>query len=708
MFRNVSIRRKVFFLTLSFCTISLTSNIYIAHSERAISVNYSSLLRQSDSKISVLFCAATSLGDTLDIAQKIAHEHDGTQIKNDVLSYHQAVQKTELYLQRFSSAEDTGPYNKEFLYKFINIKNGINKEINSNYDVIYNKRMDYNINLGRILQYEMNSLEEYRKVSLKRRVDFLESAAWSDIRLCGWVAGITLVVFVLVSALMGYREIAWPLLRLRDRTLAIAQGEFSVSVEEEKRRDEIGAMAAALEEIRLKLQGGREDILTSLANRTALHDMMRSALALSDVASMVALIYLDLDNFKQVNDRYGHGAGDELLRLVAQRLRANVGSNDLVARLGGDEFVVFCSSCADEDAVMDMAARIAADLSLCEELPFGQVAVSASVGVALAKVGEVTPERLLRHADCAMYAAKSTGKGCCAVYEPWMLDEAERRQKYEQALRRSVETNEFHLVYQPVIDWRTKRVMSFEALLRWEHPELGSVPPSDFISIAEEIGAVFAIDCWVMKAACKEAAQWPSDLILSVNVSPTSFVEDDLLENIYTALKESQLPPERLEIEITETAMIEDLPGVHAVVTALRSLGVKVAIDDLGVGYSSLSFLRSIPVTRVKMDKSFIAELGRVEAAQAIIQGVVVICHELSISLTAEGVETATQTAVLQSIGCTQHQGYYISRPLMAEDVLPFVANFSVRTVPSLHECLQGTWGALRVEALSATHQALA
>nr|WP_294914324.1 EAL domain-containing protein [uncultured Neokomagataea sp.] len=568
--------------------------------------------------------------------------------------------------------------------------------------------MDYNINLGRILQYEMNSLEEYRKVSLKRRVDFLESAAWSDIRLCGWVAGITLVVFVLVSALMGYREIAWPLLRLRDRTLAIAQGEFSVSVEEEKRRDEIGAMAAALEEIRLKLQGGREDILTSLANRTALHDMMRSALALSDVASMVALIYLDLDNFKQVNDRYGHGAGDELLRLVAQRLRANVGSNDLVARLGGDEFVVFCSSCADEDAVMDMAARIAADLSLCEELPFGQVAVSASVGVALAKVGEVTPERLLRHADCAMYAAKSTGKGCCAVYEPWMLDEAERRQKYEQALRRSVETNEFHLVYQPVIDWRTKRVMSFEALLRWEHPELGSVPPSDFISIAEEIGAVFAIDCWVMKAACKEAAQWPSDLILSVNVSPTSFVEDDLLENIYTALKESQLPPERLEIEITETAMIEDLPGVHAVVTALRSLGVKVAIDDLGVGYSSLSFLRSIPVTRVKMDKSFIAELGRVEAAQAIIQGVVVICHELSISLTAEGVETATQTAVLQSIGCTQHQGYYISRPLMAEDVLPFVANFSVRTVPSLHECLQGTWGALRVEALSATHQALA
>ncbi|MBR0558845.1 putative bifunctional diguanylate cyclase/phosphodiesterase [Neokomagataea anthophila] len=707
MFRNISIRRKVFFLTFSFCAVSLTSNIYLAQSEREISVNYSSLLRQSDSNVSMLLCASNSLGNMLDIAQKIAHEQNGTQNKNDVLAYWKLVQKTDSYFQIMSSEKGMNLYFLSFINKFNDVKNSIEKSINSN-DINKSKIIIDNINLGRKLQFDLSILEKSFQLSAQQRADFLEAAAWSDIRLCGWAAGITLIVFVLVSALMGYREIAWPLLRLRDRTLAIAQGEFSVSVEEEKRRDEIGAMAAALEEIRLKLQGGREDILTSLANRTALQDMMRSALALSDVASMVALIYLDLDNFKQINDRYGHGAGDELLRLVAQRLRLNVGANDLVARLGGDEFVVFCSSCADEEAVMDMAARIAADLSLCEELPFGQVAVSASVGVAIAMVGDVTPERLLRHADCAMYAAKSTGKGCCAVYEPWMLDEAERRQKYEQALRRSVETNEFHLVYQPVIDWRTKRVMSFEALLRWEHPELGSVPPSDFISIAEEIGAVFAIDCWVMKTACQEAAKWPDDLILSVNVSPTSFVEDDLLESIYTALKESQLPPERLEIEITETAMIEDLPGVHAVVTALRSLGVKVAIDDLGVGYSSLSFLRSIPVTRVKMDKSFIAELGRVEAAQAIIQGVVVICHELSIALTAEGVETAMQMAALQSIGCTQHQGYYISRPLSAEDVLPFVASFSVRTVPSLHECLQGTWGALRVEALSTTHSALA
>ncbi|GBR47208.1 putative bifunctional diguanylate cyclase/phosphodiesterase [Neokomagataea thailandica] len=653
---------------------SVYTAVDIAKRERDIRADYSALLQQSEGRVPVLSCVSCSWGDTLGIAQSIVQEPDEMRRKNGILSRRYSEQITKMHLYNF--------YNNGIMI-----------------DNVYSKYKT---------QEDINTLERVLGGSVRQQVTGLEAAVWSDIRLCGWASGVTLVMFVLVSAVMGYREIAWPLLRLRDRTLAIAKGEFAVSVKEEKRRDEIGAMASALEEIRLKLQGGREDILTSLANRTALQDMMRSALALSEAAGMVALIYLDLDNFKQVNDRYGHGAGDELLRLVAQRLQINVGANDLVARLGGDEFVVFCASCVDEDAVMSMAARIAADLSLCEELPFGQVAVSASVGVAIAQVGEVTPERLLRHADCAMYAAKSTGKGCCAVYEPWMLDEAERRQKYEQALRTSVETHEFHLVYQPVVDWCTKRVMSFEALLRWEHPELGSVPPNKFISIAEEIGAVFQIDCWVMKTACKEAAQWPDDLILSVNVSPISFVEDDLLDSIYMALKESHLPPERLEIEITETAMIEDLPGVHAAVMALRSLGVKVAIDDLGVGYSSLSFLRSIPVTRVKMDKSFIAELGRVEAAQAIIQGVVVMCRELSISLTAEGVETAMQMAVLQSIGCTQHQGYYISRPLPAEGVLPFVTQFSVRTVPSLHECLQGTCGALRVEAFSTMRSALA
>ncbi|GBR53671.1 putative diguanylate cyclase [Neokomagataea thailandica NBRC 106555] len=554
---------------------------------------------------------------------------------------------------------------------------------------------------------DMRRVEQERQASVQKSLKNIEAQAWFEARLCGWVAGITLILFVAVSAVMGYRGIAWPLLRLRDRTLAIAQGEFSISVEEEKRRDEIGAMAAALEEIRLKLQGGREDILTSLANRTALQDVMRSALALSDAQNIVALIYLDLDNFKQVNDRYGHNAGDELLRLVAQRLRVNVRKSDLVARLGGDEFVVFCSTQTTEDDVMTTATRIAADLSSCDQLTFGQVTVSASVGVAIAHVGSVTSEQLLRQADCAMYAAKTTGKGCCAVYEPWMLEQAEQRQAYESALRRAVGSGEFYLMYQPVIDWNTHAVVSFEALLRWEHSELGTVPPNDFIPLAEEIGLMFEIDRWVMKTACMEAVKWPDNLIVSVNVSPKSFIEADLLDSIYAALKESGLPPERLEIEITETAMIEDLPAVHAIVTALRGVGVLVAIDDLGVGYSSLSFLRSIPVTRVKMDRSFIAELGRIEAARAIIQGIVQICHDLSIDMTAEGVETASQTSTLQGIGCYQHQGYYISRPMLAEHARAFVADFGVRTIPSLQECLQGTWSALRVEALGMARPSL-
>jgi diguanylate cyclase (GGDEF)-like protein/PAS domain S-box-containing protein len=409
----------------------------------------------------------------------------------------------------------------------------------------------------------------------------------------------------------------------------------------------------------------RHDALTNLPNRVLFQDKMREALARGNE---LAVMFLDLDRFKSVNDSLGHPIGDALLCAVTERLQRAVPAADTVARLGGDEFAIVQSNVSPTDA-SELAARIIDALVAPFDLHGNQVVIGTSIGIAMAPADGNEPDQLLRNADMALYRAKADGRGTYHFFQSEMDAQMQERRKLELDLRKALLAEQFELYYQPLVDVGSGEVSGFEALLRWNHPERGLVPPDEFIPVAEEIGLIVPLGDWVLKEACREAATWPGKLSIAVNLSAVQFRNSTLALSVVSALGQSGLAASRLELEITETALLQDDRAVLDALHQFRDLGVRICMDDFGTGYSSLSYLRSFPFDKIKIDRSFICELGNANDAVAIVRAVLRLGSSLGMITTAEGVETKEQLDILKAEGCMQVQGYLFSRPKPAVEI---------------------------------------
>ena len=407
------------------------------------------------------------------------------------------------------------------------------------------------------------------------------------------------------------------------------------------------------------------DALTGLANRSLLDERMNSVLASARRrGAQVAVHCLDLDGFKAVNDLHGHAAGDALLRLVAARLQQNVRETDTVARLGGDEFVIVQVDVADAAEAQSLAARITAALE--EPFTLGadvSASVAVSIGIALFPDDALNADALLEHAGNALYRVKHEGRGGYAFYRAEMDAEQHERRVLEQELRLALARNQFSLAYQPQVSARDGAIVGFEALIRWQHPELGALSPTRFIPLAEASGAIVPIGAWALRAACREAASWPQRLRIGVNVSPIQVRQGDLAALVRTVLAETGLAPERLELEVTESLLLDTTEKTLECLRQIKALGVRVVMDDFGTGYSSLASLQAFPFDKIKLDQRFVRELEVSPQASTIVHAVLGLGRGLGLPVTAEGVETEAQAAALRAAGCDELQGYLIGRP---------------------------------------------
>jgi diguanylate cyclase (GGDEF)-like protein len=411
------------------------------------------------------------------------------------------------------------------------------------------------------------------------------------------------------------------------------------------------------------------DGLTGLGNRLAFHQRLKSVLGSWSREFDVAVLCLDLDEFKLVNDTLGHPAGDALLVHIAARLRSCVRDGDLVCRMGGDEFAIIQSLSTSRREVENLANRILNTLRAPYQLEEGAVTIGLSIGIALAPRDATDPNELLKLADIALYNAKTGGRGTFRFSEPEMEEHLKARQALKADLSAAVANGELELVYQPIMDLSTDRVGALEALLRWRHPERGLVAPTDFIPFAEENGLIVPIGEWVLKQACLEAAKWPDHLTVAVNVSASEFRGNDLPARVSAALVNAGLPSRRLELEITETALLQDSDANVASLHRLRELGVKIALDDFGTGYSSLGYLRRFPFSRIKIDRSFVGNVEEEAESQQIIRAIISLGQALGMEITAEGVETRQQLDRIRAKGCNDAQGYFFSHAVAAEAV---------------------------------------
>jgi diguanylate cyclase (GGDEF)-like protein/PAS domain S-box-containing protein len=418
----------------------------------------------------------------------------------------------------------------------------------------------------------------------------------------------------------------------------------------------------------------RHDALTGLPNRVLFHDRLTRALTRAGRDDQVAVLCIDLDRFKTVNDTLGHPVGDVLLKLVSDRLSACIREGDTVARLGGDEFAVIQHRLDTTDAAGLLAERIVETLGQPFEVQGHQVVTGASVGIAISPADGTEPEELLKKADMALYRAKAEGRGAYHYFESGMDDRLQARRLLELDMRRALVDGEFELFYQPLLNLAENRITGCEALLRWRHPERGLVLPGEFIGLAEEIGLIGPLGEWVMRRACQEAAGWPSDMKVAVNLSPIQFRSKALVATVVSALANSGLPASRLELEITESVLLHDSDSNIKVLHELRALGVRIAMDDFGTGYSSLSYLRSFPFDKIKIDRSFVSDLTDHGDALAIVKAVASLGASLGIVTTAEGVETQDQFDRLRQEGCTEVQGFLVSRPCDAATLKALIA----------------------------------
>ncbi|RUP17416.1 EAL domain-containing protein [Methylobacterium sp.] len=407
------------------------------------------------------------------------------------------------------------------------------------------------------------------------------------------------------------------------------------------------------------------DPLTDLPNRAYFRERLCAVLAQHHRrAEKAAVLCLDLDGFKGVNDTLGHAAGDALLCAVADRLRHTVREDDMVARFGGDEFAILQASAPSPDAAGQLAARLIEHLSKPFSILGQDVLIGASLGIAMLPGDGTTPDPLLNNADLALYQAKAERRGTFRFFEPEMNAQIQARRALERDLRAALSAGALELYYQPLLNLQENRINACEALLRWRHPERGFVSPAEFIPIAEETGLIVPIGEWVLREACREAATWPGEIKVAVNLSPVQFRQQSLVQSVVSALASAELDPRRLELEITESVLLADSDANLAVLHRLRDLGVRIAMDDFGTGYSSLSYLRSFPFDKIKIDQSFVRELGMNRHCAAIVRAVAGLGADLGITTVAEGVETAEQRDRLQQEGCDEMQGYLFSRPL--------------------------------------------
>jgi diguanylate cyclase (GGDEF)-like protein len=415
-------------------------------------------------------------------------------------------------------------------------------------------------------------------------------------------------------------------------------------------------------------QLARFDPLTGLANRALFREALEDALARAvRTGKSCALLFIDLDRFKAVNDTLGHSAGDRLLRDTAGRLRDVVAGGATIARLGGDEFAIMLPE-ASARRVDHVATAIVAALALPFDIDGHAALISASVGYALGPVDGASVDRLLKSADLALYEVKSNGRGAACRFIAAIQEKADYRRALEADLALALERQELSLAFQPVVEASDEHIVGFEALLRWSHPTLGQIAPDKFIPVAEATGLIIPIGNWVIETACAWAARWPEHVRIAVNLSPAQIDDPLLIETVQRALADNNLGPERLELEITESLFLNEKPSTISTLAALRGLGVSFALDDFGTGYSSLGYLHKAAFSRIKIDRSFVSRATQPGSESgAIIQAIVSLAQSLNMTTTAEGTETREEFEFCRALGCEQIQGYLFGRPMPPE-----------------------------------------
>ncbi len=459
--------------------------------------------------------------------------------------------------------------------------------------------------------------------------------------------------------------------QVRARCETVVHLVFDMAIVRMAKRFEVARhqLEEALAENQARLEHqSLHDPLTGLANRVLLLDRLEHAVDSSvRRPTRPAVLFMDLDYFKAVNDASGHSAGDQLLAEVAERLRAVIRPNDTVARLGGDEFVVLCEELTEpREEAMAVARRVATCLEPAFDIGGREVFVAASIGIAPTGPGD-TAEELMARADQAMYRAKRLGRGRIEVYDPAVDRLVTRHAELSTALHHALSGNQLHVAYQPVVKLGVRQVVAREALLRWDHPEYGNVPPAEFIPLAEESGLVIDIGRWVLRRACLDCAQWrkrdDAQVAVAVNVSGRQLESPGFVEDVADSLEAAGLEPEALTLEVTETLLMTGRAESRTVLERIRSTGVQIAVDDFGTGYSSLSWLARLPLDIMKVDRSFIASLGLVERESAIVEAMIHLAHTLGFSVVAEGVETDAQLNRLTDLGCDGAQGFLLGYP---------------------------------------------
>jgi diguanylate cyclase (GGDEF)-like protein/PAS domain S-box-containing protein len=457
----------------------------------------------------------------------------------------------------------------------------------------------------------------------------------------------------------------------------IVSRRLTVSEDDGKSRYVIGVIEDVTERKHVEeriAHMAHHDALTDLPNRVLLHERLEQDLTYVRRGGQLAILYLDLDHFKSVNDTLGHSTGDELLKAAGDRLRGCLRDADFIARLGGDEFAIIQSTLEQPADAAILAQRLRDEMIRAPfELNGHQFVVDISVGIALAPNDSIDADQLLRSADMALYGAKSEGRGNYRFFEPEMDARMKRRRALEVDLRKALVNSDFKLYYQPIVNLQNNRVSCCEALLRWHHPERGMIPPAEFIPVAEETGLMVPIGEWVVRQACTDAAAWPNSIRVAVNVSPVQLRNETWPQIVIGALAESGLSPRRLELEITESVLMQNNEATLRTLHRFRDVGVQIAMDDFGTGYSSLSYLRSFPFDKIKIDRSFIDDLLSSADTLKIVQAITSLASGLNMITTAEGVETERQLEIIRAAGCTEMQGYLFSPPRPAAKILRLI-----------------------------------
>ena len=511
------------------------------------------------------------------------------------------------------------------------------------------------------------------------------SVALAQYRPIMWILlGLSLIglVIVIVFGTAIARNITKPISRLDEAARRISAGERTkVDVNSD---DEIGRLGKSFNNMVDAIVQREDqishialhDALTDLPNRKYYREELDLALRRGNDDTIIAIYYLDLDNFKSVNDTLGHPVGDELLRAASLRMTDVLG-NHLLARLGGDEFAVLVKDAESVEDIASIADRLEKCFNESFRLENHVLSTGTSIGIAVAPMDGLDSQTLMKNADLALYRAKNEGKGCYHFFEQEMDEHARKRREMEVDLKLAIEQGQFELYYQPLFNIEKHAINGFEALIRWNHPERGLVSPLEFIPLSEETGMIVPIGEWVLKEACAQAAQWPENIRIAVNVSPVQFRNKGLSAVVMQALAQSGLAPSRLELEITESLLIDNVENTLSSLHNLRALGVRISLDDFGTGYSSLSYLRSFPFDKIKIDRSFVVDIMTNKGSTAIIQAITGLATALGMDTLAEGVEENEQIDVLLAHGCQNIQGFLLSEPVPIARVIGLINQLS-------------------------------